>query len=347
MMWLLSIAALAALAFFSLSSSTVMAASTSFRMVTWNLRFDSMPNNITVQQSLDALPDPMVQPAFLNLTDEQPWSTRRIKVAQRLLSENIVLAGFQEALVRQVTDLAELLGSDFGWVGVGRDDGVAAGEFSPIFYKKSVFELLSNDTFWLSNTPFVAGSKFPGAGSVRIATATHFRVKATGKTFAYINTHLDDQSDDQRRLGASLILWRAHFEAAQAGGHSTVLITGDFNSGEAGDDSGAYTIITGQIAPVAINATFEERFPVPDGALPGFKALDLREQVPRFNVSGNWATFTGFNDPDDTSDFQRIDFVFGGSNGGWTGHAITVESTLTDDGVIASDHRPVFGDISL
>ncbi|KAI0049525.1 mannose-6-phosphatase [Auriscalpium vulgare] len=323
------------------------ATTTPVRIASWNLRFDSMPDNITVQQTLAALPDPQLQPVFLGLSGEQPWSTRRIKVAERLLGEKIALAGFQEALVRQVNDLSQLLGTGFGWVGVGRDDGVVAGEFSPVFYDKSVFELLSNDTFWLSDTPFVAGSKFPGAGSVRIATATHLRIRATGKTFAYINTHLDDQSDDQRQLGASLILWRAHFEAAQNGGASTVLITGDFNSPANGTDAGAYQIITGSIPPVAINATFKARFPVPSGVLPDFKALDLRTQVPRANVSGNWATFTGFAAPDDTSDFTRIDFVFGGSNGGWTGHAIKVESTLTDDGVIASDHRPVFGDISL
>jgi hypothetical protein len=70
--------------------------------------------------------------------------------------------GFQEALIRQVHDLEELLGSEFArvryfprffiptccpppcaflghahWqVGVGRDDGALAGEFSPIFYRR-------------------------------------------------------------------------------------------------------------------------------------------------------------------------------------------------------------------
>ena len=52
--------------------------------------------------------------------------------------------------MRQVTDLATLFGDGWGWVGVGRDNGVAAGEFSPIFYKKSDVELVSNDSFWLS-----------------------------------------------------------------------------------------------------------------------------------------------------------------------------------------------------
>lgn len=105
------------------------------RISTYNLRFDSMPDNITVQQTLSNLSDPLVAPTYLGLLGEQPWSTRRIKVAQHLLHSGVVMAskclivacefylhinwhmaGFQEALVRQVNDLAELLGNDWAWV---------------------------------------------------------------------------------------------------------------------------------------------------------------------------------------------------------------------------------------
>lgn len=82
-------------------------------------------------------------------------------------------------------------------------------------------------------------------------------------------------------------------------------------------DTGAYETITGAIPPVAINSTFMDRFPIDNSTLPDFKMLDLRTQVPRFNVSGNYATFTGFNAPDDASEYSHIDFIFGGSNGGW------------------------------
>ncbi|KAJ7263436.1 Endonuclease/exonuclease/phosphatase [Mycena rebaudengoi] len=311
------------------------------RLVTYNLRFDSQPNNITVQQSLAALPDPLVQPAYLALTAEQPWSTRRLHVAQHLLSEGIVLAGFQEALVRQVKDLAELLGSDWDWVGVGRDDGVAAGEFSPIFYKKSEITLISNDTFWTSNTPFDV-SKFPGAGSFRICTVTHLRLRnAPNTAFTLLNTHMDDQSDAQRQLAASLILTRARFEAATS--NAPVLIVGDFNSPPTGASAGAYNIITGASPPVAINATFAAKYA---STLAGFKALDLAARAPRRAVSRNFATFTGFTAVANTSAWTRIDFVFGGSNMGWTADAYKVATSRTDDGMLASDHRPVFADVS-
>lgn len=106
------------------------------RITTYNLRYDSMPDNISVQQSLASLPDPLVQPQYLAKSGEQPWSTRRLKVAEHLLHADVVMAsgshyssvlhhvsnsipscpGFQEALVRQVKDLAQLLGDDWAWV---------------------------------------------------------------------------------------------------------------------------------------------------------------------------------------------------------------------------------------
>ena len=159
-------------------------------------------------------------------------------------------------------------------------------------------------------------SRFPGAGSLRICTAGHFTLKTpTPVNFTLLNTHLDDQSDAQRRLGASLILTRAKFEAFNTSG--PVLVTGDFNSPSTGSDSGAYNISTGVLPPVAINATFAQKFAVPSGTLPGFVLEDLKGVVPRFGVSGDFATFTGFNKPGDTSSFTRIDFVFGASNGLW------------------------------
>jgi len=82
--------------------------------------------------------DPTQQPLYLGLAGhEQPWSSRRIRIAQDLISEGVVLAGtsiyiaqiqtfpvdiffvflgFQEALHHQALDLNELLGDDWAWV---------------------------------------------------------------------------------------------------------------------------------------------------------------------------------------------------------------------------------------
>ncbi|KZT04996.1 DNase I-like protein [Laetiporus sulphureus 93-53] len=318
------------------------------RIATYNLRYDSQPDNVSVKQSIDGLPDPLHRPWFLGKSGEQPWSKRRIKVAQQLLHENPAVIGFQEALVRQVHDLAELLGNQWGWVGVGRDDGNEAGEFCPIFYKKSELHLVSHESFWLSDKPFEP-SKFPDAGSFRVCEVVRFQPTSSSilapKPFTVINAHLDDRSDMQRRLAASMLLLRARYEAHKTGG--PVFVTGDFNSAATGLDSGAYQIVVGALPPIGVNETFAQKYAVPKGVLPEFLMQDLKAETPRLRISGDFATFTGFNHPGDPSVFTRIDFIFGGSNGGWSADAYRVGSSLTDDGILASDHRPVFADVSI
>ena len=166
------------------------------------------------------------------------------------------------------------------------------------------------------NTPFDV-SRYPGAGSLRICTAGRFTLKGEKPIdFSLLNTHLDDQSDDQRRLGASLILYRAKYEAWHSNG-GPVVITGDFNSPSTGTDSGAYNITTGVLPMEPLNATFAARYATPKNAFPNFIMQDLKGAAPRFSVGGNFATYTGFGDPDDPSVWTRIDFVFGGNNGKW------------------------------
>lgn len=59
----------------------------------------------------------------------------------------------------QLTDFAQLLGPTYAHVGVGRDDGSKAGEYSCIFYDRTKFEEIKWKTIWLSPTPDVPGSK--------------------------------------------------------------------------------------------------------------------------------------------------------------------------------------------
>ena len=96
----------------------------------------------------------------------------------------------------------------------------------------SALKLLANDTFWLSHAPFTPGSLFPGAGTTRIATVAHFRLVAASPTstseLILLNAHLDHVSDDQRRLGAAMLLHRARYEAHAKPG-VPLFVTGDFN----------------------------------------------------------------------------------------------------------------------
>ena len=142
----------------AMPTTSAVATSTTLRVGSWNLRYDSQSNNITVAQTIASLPDPLLLPVggyFSAPTQERPWSDRRIGVKETVLRSGVEVIGellrfaercstlmvvgrigFQEALVRQVNDMQELLGQEWGWVGVGRDDGKQAGEYSPVFYKK-------------------------------------------------------------------------------------------------------------------------------------------------------------------------------------------------------------------
>jgi len=274
-----------------------------------------------------------------------------VRVAQRLWASHVDLVGFQEALVRQVHDLEELLGSEFARVGVGREDGALAGEFSPIFYRRTVFTLIETDTFWLSHTPFIPGSRFPGACCPRLATFALFRLSSSAEKDPHdvvlINTHLDNVSDAQRQLGAAMILHRARYEGWARPG-VPVLVSGDLNSSASGSDNAAYAVLSGTAPAPAVPDEFAQRFPLPSRPNPSAGAeelvmRDLRGAAPRAFVGGKWATFTGFEHRKDEE--ACIDFVFGRSDGGWEAKGVFVETALSDDGILASDHRLVVADV--
>lgn len=172
------------------------------------------------------------------------------------------------------------------------------------------------DTFWLSQTPFEP-SKYPDAGSRRICTVAHFRTTSQPSTeFTLLNTHLDDQSADQRALGLSLILHRAKFEAIKTRG--PVILTGDFNSPPSDD---AYRIITGAARPQPVNDTFLQRYSWKDDEDTGFENFTMQDMLntvePRYRVGGNFATFTDFRPVGNATEFERLDYIMGSSNGGW------------------------------
>ncbi|KIJ23936.1 hypothetical protein M422DRAFT_217367, partial [Sphaerobolus stellatus SS14] len=297
--------------------------------MTWNIRWDSEADNVTIAESMAALNGNSIQtPAsYYPNTNERPWSQRRIPFVETILFQGVSIFGIQEAVVRQVNDIQTLLGSDFDHRGLARADGTddnASGavdnEFGPVYFKKSDWTLLEWDTFWLSDMPFTVGTKAPDAGNPRICTTAKFNTKAGLVTVMV--THWDDQSDAGREVGASLIRHRANYEALTT--QRPVLLFGDFNS-VAVDlttpncnscTNGAYLIITGATPPLAINATFAAKYPVPANS-PSFNMVDMKTVAPARSISGNFATYTGFDSLGDTSDMKRIDFIMGGSNGGW------------------------------
>jgi endonuclease/exonuclease/phosphatase family metal-dependent hydrolase len=158
------------------------------------------------------------------------WPNRIEKVTQLIRKYNPDLLGVQEALHNQMVDLQKNL-TDYQYVGVGRDDGKENGEYSAIFYKKDKYDVIDQQTRWLSETPEVPGSKSWDAAITRVVTYAVLKEKATGKSFVLFNTHFDHIGKEARKNSAILIKkFIAELKTNASFKEIPILVSGDFNS---------------------------------------------------------------------------------------------------------------------
>lgn len=266
---------------------------------------------------------------------QNPWKNRREKVASMINFHHADVAGLQEALKNQMDDLVELL-PDYGWIGVGRDDGNKEGEFAPVFYRKNRFEPVNSGTFWLSETPGTAGSKGWDAACIRIATWVEFIDKMNGKTFFHFNTHFDHEGQKAMVESSYLLLHKVETLA----GDKPVVVTGDFNNGE---DSDTYKILTGKHSDKSIHnirSLNNSRYCSLQGhhgpviTFHNFRASELFECI-----SGKKCADS---DIDNMLLVNPIDYIFIKNNIKVLRHGVLADNW---DGRYPSDHMPVVADI--
>ena len=244
----------------------------------------------------------------LNLASDGPnaWPHRRDAVASLIRFHEADLLGVQEALPEQLVDLDARL-PEYGRFGVGRT-AERSGEHSAIYYRRDRFEVLQHDTFWLSETPELAGSKGWDGAYERIATWGHLRDRRTGARFYHFNTHLDHIGKVARLEGTRLITARI----AELTGDAPVIVTGDFNDVPS---SPSYATMT---------ALLRDAFTV--------------SQIPHHGPMSTWNAFRAI-EPD-----RRIDFIFV-RGFDVLRHGILSE---TIDGVrFPSDHLPVVAEVTV
>ena len=155
---------------------------------------------------------------------ENAWPNRKDQVAQVILKYDPLVIGIQEGLYPMLQDLDQRL-PQYARVGEGRE-GVTAGEFSAIYYRKDLLEVKHVDQMWLSETPDMVGSKSWDSSLCRICTWALFEVKETKNQFMMFNTHMDHIGEVARLNGARLI-WARMKEHVEKG--LPCLLTGDLN----------------------------------------------------------------------------------------------------------------------
>ncbi len=212
--------------------------------------------------------------------DDTPntWDNRKENVFSNIREVKPGIFGLQEVLKVQLADFERAFPS-YKRIGLARDDGKEAGEFSPLFYDSARFSLQSSSTFWLSQTPKIAGSRGWDAACNRVVSWGKFKEISSGKMFFVFCTHFDHMGEIARRNSANLLL---HVVDSLSGKLPAVVI-GDFN---ATPDSEPYMIIT-------------------DGKNPAH-LTDAR--LLSSEIQGPEITFTGFKVNGIPG--QRIDYIF-------------------------------------
>ena len=153
------------------------------------------------------------------------WNYRKDRAARAIRFYGADIVGTQEVLHNQLEDLKQRL-PGYEAIGVGREDGKEAGEYSALWYRTDRFNAKESGWFWLSETPEVAGSKGWDGACERIATWAKLQDKLTGKELFVMNTHLDHVGVAARREGVKLVLDKIQ----ELGGNLPVILTGDFNA---------------------------------------------------------------------------------------------------------------------
>ncbi len=241
------------------------------------------------------------------------WPYRASMVSSFLKNEKPDIFGMQEVLASQMEYLDSVM-TEYSSAGVGRSDGANAGEMNPVFYLKEKFEMIRTKTFWLSETPEVAGSQAWGAGLPRIVTWMELANKNTHEHFFFFNTHFAHDSDSARIMSSRLLLNKIDTIAA---GFPFVL-TGDFNMDIS---SKGYGALTGPHESVPL--------------LSDSYAISEKRHI------GPAYTFNGFSD---NKSGGRIDLIFVRN-----GMRVLENRTFIkkEHGIYISDHWPVLAIVSI
>lgn len=164
---------------------------------------------------------------FANPADApHTWSARNPLVVKQILEFDADIIGFQEALHQQVLDLEKSL-PGYERIGVGRDDGKKAGEYSPLFFKADRFNLSESGTLWLSDTPEQISVGWDAA-LPRIATWATLTDRTTQNQLLVINTHFDHIGKTARLNSIKLL---TNFLIERRAAHKHLILMGDLNTG--------------------------------------------------------------------------------------------------------------------
>lgn len=217
---------------------------------------------------------------------DNAWELRRSVLLETIEAFGADVLGVQEALHFQLEELVAAM-PRYRRIGVGRTDGVEAGEYAAILIDRSRLEVLEQGTFWFSDTPEVPGSTSWGNDIPRICTWARLRDRASGRPFYVYNVHWDHRSQPSRERSGELLIRSI---ARRAYGEDPVIVTGDFNAGET--NAAFQRLLEAPEAPGAtvLLDTFRSLHPAARdvGTFNGFEGTTTGDKIDAVLASGDW-----------------------------------------------------------
>lgn len=181
------------------------------------------------------------------------WDNRKSGVYQMLNTEAPIVVGLQECRMFQRDDIESNCPGYKGF-GVVRDNPKAkTGETCSIIYNENKCSIEKWGSFWLNDINPDEVHKGWDAEYNRIATWAVVNVKANGKRFFFINTHLDNSGSVARREGLNLVMRK--FKELNTENLPQIL-TGDFNVAKPSD---VFTVCEQTMTDVRQNAPVTDK----------------------------------------------------------------------------------------
>ena len=162
-----------------------------------------------------------------NQDGENCFVYRQPLILKVIGEEQPELLCFQEVLPHMAAWLKQNL-KDYYVIGCGRGEKMD-GEQMSVAFRREKYSLMEMRTFWLSETPFQPGSRYPGQSSCpRTCTEALLMETETARVLRVLDTHLDHVGVEARRKGLAQIL--RHLENVTLFPDAPVILAGDFNA---------------------------------------------------------------------------------------------------------------------
>lgn len=162
-----------------------------------------------------------------NQDGDNNFCFRKALILEKISQERPDIVCFQEVLPHVAVWLKEALW-DYYVIGCGRSAALEDEQMA-VAYRKDRLNLIQMETFWLSETPYTPGSRYPEQSVCpRTGTEAVFEELASKRVFRLVNVHLDHEQAQARELGLKQVLRRLEKPALFP--DAPAVVAGDMNA---------------------------------------------------------------------------------------------------------------------